>query len=132
MQMGKSTVGLEGLDRNRGQCTPEIRGQIERLDIYSQWKNWEMAWCMVPDLGWGQLVSTYMTLLCPCHLQVGQSGVSKMAVEERAEPGDGLPAQASLPLLPTVAHVTISSVFPAAWRAIHTSHGLRCFLTVAH
>lgn len=129
MQKGKSTVGLEGLDHSREQGAPQSRGQIERRDIYLSGKTgrrpgvWFLIWVGV---------SRYMTLRCPCHLSVGQSGVSKMAMEQRAEPGDGLPAQAFLPQLPTVAHVTISSVFPAAWRVIHTSHGLRCFLTVAH
>ena len=65
----------------------------------------ETAWYMGLDLGWGQLVSRYRTFLCgslfPHHLQAGQGWVSKMPMKERAEPGYGLFAQASLPQLPT-------------------------------
>lgn len=62
---------------------------------------------MVLNLGWGHLVSRYVTLLCkrlyPRPLQTLQSRVSKMAAKQRAEPGYGLPAQTSLSQLPTMA-----------------------------
>lgn len=79
---GEEYSRTEGVRLQRGAKCPGSRGQIQRRGVCSRWEIRDTAWCMVLDLGWGQLVSKYMTLLYeslfPGHLQAGQSGVSKM------------------------------------------------------
>ena len=78
MQMGKGAGGLKVLDCSEEKESLGRRGQTQRLGICPQWENWKTRCWMVPDWGWGQLVSGSLRLLCkslfPCHLQAGRVG----------------------------------------------------------